>query len=149
MAILAMDCGTPQFWWVLSPIKQAHTDLQFASREDRCATADSIRIPIEIATYREQKHGCLGYFQAVDNDAPYLVPPFSHTPNAGCVTRSAGIIPSPGTPGEGRVGVFFDKLTWFSGFPPPQPSPGVPGEGEIGCAGTVTHPQSRSLEKYH
>ncbi len=59
----------------------------------------------------------------------------------GCVTRSAGIIPSPGTPGEGKVGVFFDKLTWFSGFPPPQPSPGVPGEGEIGYAGTVTHPE--------
>ena len=38
------------------------------------------------------------------------------------------------------VGVFFDKMTWFSGFPPPQPSPGVPGEGEIGYTGTVTHP---------
>ena len=40
-------------------------------------------MPIEIAAYREQKHGCLGYFQAVDNGALYLLPPFSHTPNRG------------------------------------------------------------------
>ena len=41
------------------------------------------------------------------------------------------------------MGVFFDKLTGFSGFPPPQPSPGVPGEGEIRYAGIVTHPRRR------
>jgi glutamyl-tRNA synthetase len=46
---------------------------------------------------------------------------------AGCATNSSAVcFPSPGKPGEGRVGVRESN----SRQPPPQPSPGVPGEGE-------------------
>src|SRR6185437_16495309 len=41
-------------------------------------------------------------------------------------TIASDVFPSPGTPGEGRVRVFFRDE---GKFPSPQPSPGVPGEG--------------------
>jgi len=42
------------------------------------------------------------------------------------------LIPSPGTPGEGRVraGLVIQMALAMGPMPSPQPSPGVPGEGE-------------------